>query len=185
VTELDVRVQKLDEGRRLGAVEVLLDILVVFPAPAAAAPVSAISEAFVLTRPVLMDVGKGEDDLTIQSPGDLTQHLSPNRIAVLESIPGEAPSRVLMVQEIHEPIRRLPSRFVCPSARERSFEEPLDGLGQSVQMACGGRSDRPRHVAVDHEVIREHNAIAGSHRADLVMAVSIECDERQLPAGSP
>src|SRR5438093_2989497 len=56
VTEFDVRVQELDEGRRLGAVEVLLGILVVFPA--AAAPVSAIAEAFVLTRPAFVDVGR-------------------------------------------------------------------------------------------------------------------------------
>src|SRR5690606_33405630 len=120
VTELDIRVQKLDEGWRLGAVELLFGILVVFPAPTAAAAISAIPEAFVLTRPAFVDVGQGEGDLTIQSPGHLTQHLSPDRIAVLESIPSEAPSRVLMVQEIHEPVRRIPSRFVCPSARERT-----------------------------------------------------------------
>ena len=132
-----------------------------------------------------MDVGKGENDLTIQSPGHLTQHLSPDRIAVLESIPGEAPSRVLMVQEIHESIRRLASRFVCPPARKGSLEEPLDGLGQGIEMACGGRSDRRRHVAVEHEVIREYHAISGGYRAHLMMAVSVEGDERQLPAGSP
>jgi hypothetical protein len=50
----------------------------------------SISEAFVLTRPVFVDIGKGEDALTIQAPGHLPQHLSPDRIAVLESIPGEA-----------------------------------------------------------------------------------------------
>jgi hypothetical protein len=36
----------------------------------------------------------------------------------------------------------------------------------------------------DHEVICEHHAIAGGYWADLVLAVSIEGDERQLPGSS-
>jgi hypothetical protein len=86
-------------------------ILIVIVAPARSASIAAVLGIFLLARPCLVHVYEREKDLTIELPGDFLQRAGTLGISILKPIPRQPALRVLMVEQVDQPIwRALPDR---------------------------------------------------------------------------
>ena len=81
MTELDIRVEQLDQRRCTRGV--LVFHVIGFPPSAASGPVASVQAILVLARPALVHVGQCEADLAIQTPRRLAQRGAACSVGVL------------------------------------------------------------------------------------------------------
>ena len=138
VTELDAAVDQLDELRFGALLELVFLVIVVVVVAVPAAAASVMTGVIVFACPCLVDVGERQADLAVELLGDLSQGYGARGIGVLESAPGEPPLRVLMIEQVHEPIRRR-SRPAGSSARRRCVEIVAYGANEFIHRRCRKR----------------------------------------------
>ena len=87
-----------------------------------------------------------------------------------------------MIQKISQTIRRLPARVLAPTWRAHRLEVALDAAGQRIDLCRRNRQRRGWRIALDHEVVGQHDAVPGFDRMDLMVAIGVEGDEREFAA---
>jgi len=130
-----------------------------------------------------MHVRKGKEDLTIQLTDDFPQRGDTLSVSILEPIPREPASRVLMVEQVDQPIWRALPPITAPARWAGSLEELADALsqrfGQESGCVCGGS------VTLEDQVVGQSDAMALPDRPDFMVTIGVESDERETIAGTP
>jgi len=102
-----------------------------------------------------VSTGERQRDLAVGPVGRDAEQRRPTGIAALEASPGHAVFRVLVVQQAHQP---LPGLVVVVKVLGNAAGQ----LGGEFRL---GRVRGQRHgVALDEQVVRQHDAVACRHR---------------------
>jgi hypothetical protein len=100
------------------------------------------------------------------------------RVGTFDPVPVQAPLGVLVVQQVHEPLRQVE---VPASVARGGWGGEV--LGQAVRQ-LGDRADcLRRRLIAGQQVERERHPVSGPDRRDLTPAVGVERDEGQLLLG--
>jgi hypothetical protein len=124
------------------------------------------------------DIGEREDGLTVCLAGGGPQQAHPARVRALQPLPGKSAGRVLVVEEVDKPVRRIGyGSAVIPWYRHAEV------LAQEIRHFSGGSviALRAARDAVQEQVVGERDPVARLHRKNLVPAVGVEGHQRQRP----
>ena len=129
-----------------------------------------------------LDVGEREDGLTACPVRGGAQQRHPVRVRAFQPPPVQPAGRVLMVEEVDEPVRRI-GRGSAVIARYRRAEVLAEQVGQFG--GCPVIALRAACVPVQEQVVGQRDPVTRRHPEHLVPTISVEGDERQRRLRSP
>ena len=125
--------------------------------------------------PCLLHLGERQHRL---APGTLrggAQQRGAFCVSAFEPVPVQAPLGVLVVQQVDEPVRRVKVGAAIASHGGRG-----EVLGEAVRQVGDRPGSLRAGLAVREQVERQRHPVPGLHGFDLVTAVGVKRDERQL-----
>ncbi len=177
VVQLDLVVLKLDQLVLICFVALVIVILViVILVKAPAAPTVSIALVVVLAHPGFVNFGEGEQDFAVEVLRHHQQRGDANPVAILEVVPRETSLRVLMVQEVHESLRRRRLRPLV-ALRDGPCEMQAHGVGQSIHNLLRGLRQSVLGAVFDYQLVGERDPNAALDRTHLMLAVRIEREQ--------
>ena len=120
-------------------------------------------------------------NLAVELPRGLLQGRGADGVGVLETLPGESPLGVFMVEEIDENAVRQ----VTPRVGRGCLEVLAGRPGQRLGHFRRRRGRDPGVAALGPQVVGQGHPVAFLHRPDLVAAIGVEGDEGQLLPRAP